>query len=297
MNNCGRISILKEFTAFRSDVIFIYIQPLQLTPSIIIADRWLIRFLLQITMPQAKYNDLQSREWYSNTLELSVLFEHETFLGQRNSFVWEIMICLLSPSFHKCSRYLSFAPSSNFFSSAKRNLEILYVFGRKASDRACYRNWKRETKDFEKVYPTNWMGDTYLVPGARFSKVPIINGPVKLLLFTWKIEVSIVLHSYMIKLSVNETKWSILLGQDPRSYSFYFDLNIWFRAQKSYRDFQETGPWASLLRAADAFRVTWAERGPVVRLEYVTEMHWPRRPGKSRMTRFLDYESLQSKTF
>ena len=31
-------------------------------------------------------------------------------------------------------------------------------------------------------------------PGARFSKVPIINGPVKLLLFTCKVEVSIVLH-------------------------------------------------------------------------------------------------------
>ena len=31
-------------------------------------------------------------------------------------------------------------------------------------------------------------------PGARFSKVPIINGPVKLLLFACKIEVSIVLH-------------------------------------------------------------------------------------------------------
>ena len=31
-------------------------------------------------------------------------------------------------------------------------------------------------------------------PGARFSKVPIINGPVKLLWFTCKIEVSIVLH-------------------------------------------------------------------------------------------------------
>ena len=86
-------------------------------------------------------------------------------------------------------------------------------------------------------------------------------------------------------------------SQDPRSYSFYFDSNIWFRAQKSYRDFQETGPWASLLRAADAFRVTWSERGPVVRLGYVTEMHWPRRPGKSRMTRFWDYESLQSKPF
>ena len=33
-----------------------------------------------------------------------------------------------------------------------------------------------------------------LGPGARFSKEPIINGPVKLLLFTYKIEVSIVLH-------------------------------------------------------------------------------------------------------
>ena len=31
-------------------------------------------------------------------------------------------------------------------------------------------------------------------PGARFSKVPIVNGPGKLSLFTLKIEVSIVLH-------------------------------------------------------------------------------------------------------
>ena len=31
-------------------------------------------------------------------------------------------------------------------------------------------------------------------PGARFSKVPIINGPGKLCPFTLKIEVSIVLH-------------------------------------------------------------------------------------------------------
>ena len=31
-------------------------------------------------------------------------------------------------------------------------------------------------------------------PGARFSKVPIINGPGKLFPFTLKIEVSIVLH-------------------------------------------------------------------------------------------------------
>ena len=31
-------------------------------------------------------------------------------------------------------------------------------------------------------------------PGARFSKVPIINGPGKLSPFTLKIEVSTVLH-------------------------------------------------------------------------------------------------------
>ena len=49
-------------------------------------------------------------------------------------------------------------------------------------------------------------------PGARFSKVPIINGPGKLSPFTLKIEVSIVLHLTLIKLSVNETKWSSLLG-------------------------------------------------------------------------------------
>ena len=42
--------------------------------------------------------------------------------------------------------------------------------------------------------------------GARFSKIPILNGPGKLLLFTFKVEVSIVLQINMIKLSVNRTK-------------------------------------------------------------------------------------------
>ena len=37
-----------------------------------------------------------------------------------------------------------------------------------------------------------WLGR--LGPGARFSKVPIINGPGKLSRFPLKIEVSIVLH-------------------------------------------------------------------------------------------------------
>ena len=59
------------------------------------------------------------------------------------------------------------------------------------------------------------LGDPHLryfflwIPEARFSKVPFSNGPVKLL-FTCKIEVLIVL---IIKLSVNETKWSIFLAR------------------------------------------------------------------------------------
>ena len=48
-------------------------------------------------------------------------------------------------------------------------------------------------------------------PAARFSKAPIINGSVKLLLFTFKIEFNS-FASNMIKLSVSETKWSVLLA-------------------------------------------------------------------------------------
>ena len=77
----------------------------------------------------------------------------------------------------------------------------------------------------------------------------------------------------MIKLSVNETKWSILLAR-TRALILFISIPIFdFGPKKVIGTFQETGPWASLLRAADAFRVTWSERGPVVRLGYVTEMH------------------------
>ena len=50
-------------------------------------------------------------------------------------------------------------------------------------------------------------------PGARFSKVPIINGPGKLSPFTLKIKVSVVFASSMIKLSVSVTEWSSLLAR------------------------------------------------------------------------------------
>ena len=39
------------------------------------------------------------------------------------------------------------------------------------------------------------------------------------------------------------------------------------------------GSKASLLRAADTFRVKWSERVHLV--GYVAELHWPRRPGKT----------------
>ena len=45
-------------------------------------------------------------------------------------------------------------------------------------------------------------------PGARFSKVPIVNGPRNLLSFIFKIEVLIVLcrEKNLIKLSGNDSK-------------------------------------------------------------------------------------------
>ena len=83
-------------------------------------------------------------------------------------------------------------------------------------------------------------------PGAHFSKLPIIDGPVKLLLFTCKIEVSNQLSfaSNMIKLSVNETKWSILLAR-TRALIFLFRFEYLISVPKSYRDFRETGPRAA----------------------------------------------------
>ena len=68
---------------------------------------------------------------------------------------------------------------------------------------------------------------SYTGPGARLSKVPIINGPGELLLFTFKIEVSIVLQINMIKLSVNKTKWTSFNCQ-LESALLDFDLNIQF---------------------------------------------------------------------
>ena len=54
---------------------------------------------------------------------------------------------------------------------------------------------------------------TNMSPGARFSKVAVINGPGKLSPFTLKTEVSIVFAYNTTKLSVNETKWSSLLAR------------------------------------------------------------------------------------
>ena len=45
-----------------------------------------------------------------------------------------------------------------------------------------------------KIAPAARTYGLHLCTGARFSKVPIINGPGKLSPFTLKIEVSIVLH-------------------------------------------------------------------------------------------------------
>ena len=50
-------------------------------------------------------------------------------------------------------------------------------------------------------------------PGTRFSKAPITNGPVKLLLFTCNCRGLKRFAANMIKLSVSETQWSSLLAR------------------------------------------------------------------------------------
>ena len=56
-----------------------------------------------------------------------------------------------------------------------------------------YVNWIICGTPVEKIKRIDYV-KLIFTPGARFSKVPIINGPGKLSPFTLKIEVSIVLH-------------------------------------------------------------------------------------------------------
>ena len=52
-----------------------------------------------------------------------------------------------------------------------------------------------------------------LCPGARFSKVPIINEPLKAFVVYMQDRSVNSFASNLIKPSVNETKWSILLAR------------------------------------------------------------------------------------
>ena len=52
-----------------------------------------------------------------------------------------------------------------------------------------------------------------LCPGARFSKVPIINEPLKAFVVYMQDRSFSSFASNLIKPSVNETKWSILLAR------------------------------------------------------------------------------------
>ena len=74
--------------------------------------------------------------------------------------------------------------------------------------------------------------------GARFSKVPIINGPGKLPPFTLKIEVS---ASNTIKLSVNETKWSSLLAR-TRALILYISIWIFYFGPVKLPGLSRNGP-------------------------------------------------------
>ena len=64
--------------------------------------------------------------------------------------------------------------SSKFFSNAKRQQDILYVFGYKVSEGESgssgpyYRNRKREKKDFEKVYEYRARSYIFVILHAQF---------------------------------------------------------------------------------------------------------------------------------
>ena len=58
----------------------------------------------------------------------------------------------------------------------------------------------------------------------------------------------------MIKLSVNETKWSSLLTRIPLLF-FIFRFEYFISAPKSYWDFRQTGPRSYSLRTAEVFPV------------------------------------------
>ena len=90
------------------------------------------------------------------------------------------------------------------------------------------------------IYNCYWFLPTVFPLGAkaRFSKVPIINGLVKLLLSTCKTEVTF--NSFTTISLLNKMEY--FASQDPRSYSLYFDLNTWFRARKVTGNFEKRAP-------------------------------------------------------
>ena len=75
-------------------------------------------------------------------------------------------------------------------------------------------------------------------PGARFSKLPVITGPVKLFYFPLRIRFSKVLK--FVQLSAKETKWTSL---EVRTHPTFLETLISIR----FRDFRETGPSAGTL--------------------------------------------------
>ena len=78
-------------------------------------------------------------------------------------------------------------------------------------------------------------------PGARFLKDPIINGHVKQLLFTCKIEVSIVLHLTWWNYQLMKQNEAVCYPGPVLLFSIFRFENM-ILGPKSYRDFQEMGP-------------------------------------------------------
>ena len=85
---------------------------------------------------------------------------------------------------------------------------------------------------------------------ARFSKVPIINRPLNLFLFTCKIEISVVLHLTWSNYQLMK-KWSILLARTRTTPIPFISIWIFDLGPEKLQGLWTNGPLVRCLRPQD----------------------------------------------
>ena len=155
------------------------------------------RFWLRNYIPVRSWQDRESA-WRSfvqvESQETDVFFLDTDISKKIGRLVTRQTILVLFIIFFSHLNYLGACVGfalANYDCIARKNnclLSSIFQAGEGGFGQMMYRSPERSPQD-------SWDGFFFVqCPGARFSKVPLINGPGKLLPFTLKIEVSIVLH-------------------------------------------------------------------------------------------------------